>query len=1204
MRALATILFAIPIPAIADLVSYLDVPAGETAFTVPGGGLELVASAPLSTGSSYLGISGGTNGVAIDDADGLDPADETLRLRFAPGVGLQAMAVKWTRGTVRISGFAADPMGGGGTYDAATGIWRRDQPWTADTTVVYTFANSSASAGRDLELSVGDPLRPSPQVSISWIAYAPVAGAEPVTPLVLDGSNPRQTMHGFGASGYWSLDPIVGWPTELREQVANRLFSEAGGIGLSSFRFDFGGGDTGTGNQTSQPWTWRFPEPMQPDPDGPIDWTARAGQQWFLRRAADYGLAHLTLGANSPPAWATRNGRTFPDASVGTTNLDFAKAAAFASYLCDIVEHFHRQDGIVIDEISPLNEPEWAWEGGGQEGCRYTAADAKVLVEALHDALVARELDARTNILVGDHGSLRSLLDDEVHQQYNGNTFNHLPYGKYREFLADLHADPDLAGKIAPVATYHSYWTDLEADLSSDLRDLFRENCARYGMEPRQTEFCPLRAYGNGRDLSLEPAFRTFQVIHRDLTRARASAWSWWLALSPHDYKDGLLYTNYNWVGKPNPELYDSKILWMLGHFSRFIRPGYRGLAVPAMDDLAGLMASGWISPDHRTMVAVVGNASGQARPVRLEPAVAGAGPVREWTPWTTDAARNMERGAPVTGVHVLAPRSITTFVGRVSPGPFRLRASIEASSAFPAPGTPTHLQARATWEDGLVRIFGADGATALQVDETSEWVLAPLDREPRGRLFPGRYRIAAADGSGSLGVLGNTLVIDAQNSSWRIDRDAQGRSRLRHEDSGRLLAWENGAFALSHDRDGDGQRIRFEPRFPAATFTWADGLGSGSLQTVSPPATRWFQVTAETGGIEAEARILIRVGEPDGWLDGLPTSPLVIRHGESVTLAPRRREDGVRHRFQILPADRDEVLEASLPAGAESPVILAIPGGGANETWEWINAATGSARPWIETDTAGYLRNSATGAHLRPSNGAIAAGTPVVQSQAADALAAWRCEEAGPGRHRLVHQASGRVLGIAAATAGPVLAEDTGAERFYLNGTTGRRAGFLWSHADHSDPTATFQPPTSTTLEVVATSGGVDFAATIPVRVLHDFDSWSQLRFGELVAPGAHHDGDALTAMEEFLHGTDPHRRDAIELVRSVRTAPDGSLEVRIRRNTDADGTWTVQTSPDLRSWRDMGVNEFTTDGPQVLIPVAPADSPGTAYYRLRLTW
>jgi hypothetical protein len=76
------------------------------------------------------------------------------------------------------------------------------------------------------------------------------------------------------------------------------------------------------------------------------------------------------------------------------------------------------------------------------------------------------------------------------------------------------------------------------------------------------------------------------RIIHHDLTVADARSWQWWTAVSQVDFKDGLVYlddgSNGN-TGRMGPEttsllhngvVRDSKLLWALGNYARFVRPG------------------------------------------------------------------------------------------------------------------------------------------------------------------------------------------------------------------------------------------------------------------------------------------------------------------------------------------------------------------------------------------------------------------------------------------------------------------------------------------------------------------------------------------------------------------------------------------------------------------------------------------------------
>ena len=116
---------------------------------------------------------------------------------------------------------------------------------------------------------------------------------------------------------------------------------------------------------------------------------------------------------------------------------------------------------------------------------------------------------------------------------------------------------------------------------------------------------------GNGRDLGMTPALYMAKVIHADLTVANAAAWHWWLAISPYDYKDGLIYIDKN----QNDGTYsESKMLWTLGNYSRFVRPGYVRMDVQTKN--SPLLVSAYKSPDGNKSVVVVINTTPQAQEV------------------------------------------------------------------------------------------------------------------------------------------------------------------------------------------------------------------------------------------------------------------------------------------------------------------------------------------------------------------------------------------------------------------------------------------------------------------------------------------------------------------------------------------------------------------------------------------------------------
>jgi hypothetical protein len=162
----------------------------------------------------------------------------------------------------------------------------------------------------------------------------------------------------------------------------------------------------------------------------------------------------------------------------------------------------------------------------------------------------------------------------------------------------------------------------------------------------------------------MRTALDVASVIHYDLTILDAEEWSWWLAVSPYDYKDGLIYTDYRSPGDEESIIL-SKLYWTFGSFSRYVRPGFRRVEVTTPSGPAGLLASAFRAPQGGGLVVVLINASLEEVAVRLE--VAGGRAPQTFRPYVTSAAPGDEC-APrepfaAGGLLLLAPQSVTTCV-------------------------------------------------------------------------------------------------------------------------------------------------------------------------------------------------------------------------------------------------------------------------------------------------------------------------------------------------------------------------------------------------------------------------------------------------------------------------------------------------------------------------------------------------------------
>jgi len=472
----------------------------------------------------------------------------------------------------------------------------------------------------------------------------------------------HQVIDNFGASDCWRMQKIGAWSDESKNRIADLLFSPTEGIGLSCWRFNLGGG---LDYEHMGADSWRTVETFEVD-EGKYDWTRQAKERWFLGAATARGVAQFVAFCNSPPGRMTRNGRTFCTDKEGSTNLKEGYEGQFARYLGDVLQFFHENPDesqrIDFDWVSPINEPQWPWIGGGQEGCRASNRDIKTIVLALHKELRQRGL--KTNILVPESGSIYGMRAGhrECLRWYGE---------KYGDYLDEFCGDPAVNDKLGNVICSHSYGFDKVPELLVPQRLKFREKLDEYpGWRYWMTEYCvmqgPENQGGGGRDLTMKTALDVARVIHYDLTVCNASAWQWWTAVSAADYKDGLIYTDYHKEGDPET-IYPAKLLWAFGNYSRFIRPGAKRVELQGADDVYGLLGSAYKSAaGDEIAIVFINMAETEARvSLKIEGLPKGKA-VNFLTPHVTSEKDDLRAYPPVVpGADYVVPgRSAVTLIG------------------------------------------------------------------------------------------------------------------------------------------------------------------------------------------------------------------------------------------------------------------------------------------------------------------------------------------------------------------------------------------------------------------------------------------------------------------------------------------------------------------------------------------------------------
>lgn len=360
--------------------------------------------------------------------------------------------------------------------------------------------------------------------------------------------NPKvrhQVMESFGVSSAWWSQDVGGWTEKdqngvpVREAIMEMLYGKTG-LGLQVYRYNLGAG-TGTGEKAgvfNDPW--RSGQSFIGD-QGEIDYTLDANALWCLNRALELGASEVVFFSNSPPDSMTINGKPHSDEQKKkVTNLAPEKYQAFTDYVLDAVEHFRAQ-GVPVTTVSPVNEPQWTWQGG-QEGCHFEPEEMTALYKVFYAEMKKRGLTDKVSLGMFESG------------QWGGS--------KFRKWFEAIMADETLSKAITTIEG-HSY-NSSAGEKARTARWLDR----KYPQLKRScTEWTEMEDLG--RDVGMDSAVVMADMICTDLTVLDAVHWSYWLGVSCYDWRDGLLYVDLD------QHTYTvTKRLYEYGNFTKFIQPG------------------------------------------------------------------------------------------------------------------------------------------------------------------------------------------------------------------------------------------------------------------------------------------------------------------------------------------------------------------------------------------------------------------------------------------------------------------------------------------------------------------------------------------------------------------------------------------------------------------------------------------------------
>ncbi|HBL77093.1 MAG TPA: beta-glycosidase [Prolixibacteraceae bacterium] len=483
----------------------------------------------------------------------------------------------------------------------------------------------------------------SKHVSVNWIPsaffffmlfYIASPAFSQIREIRIDPSKTYQTIENFTASDAWSGN-FVGkyWDEKQKGQIAEWLFSQQydasgnpAGIGLSMWRVNLGAGTLEQDSADIMPFQRRAESFLTKDGKS-YDWEKCTGQQYFMQKAAEYGCNNFLLFSNSPLVQYTKNGKGW-SSSDKEANIKPDCYSKYAGYMADVARYFSEKKGLHIAYISPINEPQVEWDTPRQEGSSWRSSEMKKMFVELDKALTSNNLD-NVKILPGESSSLQALYETpaSVKERY--------PEGDAPDKQISTFFDPGSPNyvgnlkNVPPIIAGHSYGSHKTNKEIKETREKVKSEAEKYGVSFHQSEWCLLPGLKPPMDgftpdweavnyAGMQPALLLGRLMYGDFVYAGAKAWGYWkgmeingnhalVSLYPTDgdlLKGGLIRTN--------------KMLWALGNYSFFIRPGYTRIGLWGADNPDTLAASAYMAPDKSRIVAVYVNSSFETIPVSI----------------------------------------------------------------------------------------------------------------------------------------------------------------------------------------------------------------------------------------------------------------------------------------------------------------------------------------------------------------------------------------------------------------------------------------------------------------------------------------------------------------------------------------------------------------------------------------------------------
>lgn len=420
----------------------------------------------------------------------------------------------------------------------------------------------------------------------------------------VDYNSPRQTVEGFGASATWVANDIDKFSAAKQTQILDLLYKTSQpGAALSWVRV---GSFLCNFNPAPGVYDWNH-------------WGIQSEMRWLQRVNTAYGVNRYMVSTWSPPAWMKDN-----NSCINGGHVLPQYYPDLAALKVQWLQNAKAQLGFEAQVESVQNEPNMKTT---YDSCEWTTSEISAFVaNNLQPALAASGLTAK---IMAPEPAYYSNFDASWGNPILG--------------------DPSARAAISIVATHGYGRTD---DFSKPCA-----SCAQYNKPIWQTEDSNLDGKYNG---SIDDGLVWSTEIYKALNGGRFSAWFYWWVMDLNGGNEGLLS-----VDPATDSVTVPKRLYVMGQFSRFIRPGSVVLASTSSDSTLQVTA---VRPTTGAVAVVLSNTGRNSHTVTVN--LNGlASPPASLTPHRTSANENQAPLAPVgvsSGAFTITvpAKSVVTVVG------------------------------------------------------------------------------------------------------------------------------------------------------------------------------------------------------------------------------------------------------------------------------------------------------------------------------------------------------------------------------------------------------------------------------------------------------------------------------------------------------------------------------------------------------------